>query len=622
MRIVNESGFAAFFCGAETHAYRSLGCHREIRDGIPGYMFRVWAPHAAAVSVAGSFNGWDPDALPMVLLGDGIYEAFSAEAQELDTYKYCIETAKGNRLWKADPYAFSAQKIPETASRICTLAGFEWRDGAYRRAQARKKLMQNPIHIYELHIGSWRHKEDGSPYSYRELARTLIPYVLDMGYTHIELMPLGEYFDENSLGYRPTGLYAPTSRYGEPQDLMALVDECHRAGIGVILDWTPACFAKEEHGLMEFDGACCYEPADPVMGESPLRDVRLFDHSRGEVQSFLLSNAVYWIEEFHFDGLRIGDVAGMLHLNHGRHLFTPNEQGGTENLAGEAFLRKVSATLTTLRGNLLLAIEDASSRNGVTHSPENGGFGFSAKWCTDWVKDLCDYLALDPIYRKFHHENLTFAMSYFYAEQMLLPLSHDEVNGGKASLIERMPGYYDDRFANLRTLLGYQIAHPGKKLSFMGNEFGQFAAWDPNRSLDWFLLAYDRHRQLQDWVRDLNRFYLENRPLWHNDSDGEGFRWIRLDDADRSVIAFRRIDRKGREIIVLCNFCPVTWDHYRLGLPKKGCYLPVLSSDDPAYGGTGVPLSAVRTEPIPCDGLEQSAEFILPPLSISFYLPE
>ena len=619
---MNDVQLKSFLIGTEERAYRYLGCHRESRDGIPGFVFRVWAPHAAAVSLTGSFNGWDPAALPMQRLENGVFEVFSSDARELDTYKFCIETAKGKRLWKADPYAFYAQRPPESASRIYDISGYPWQDGAYRRAQARKKPMQNPIHIYELHIGSWRHKADGTCYSYAELARVLIPYLLDMGYTHIELMPIAEHLSDASWGYRVSSFYAPTSRYGEPKELMALIDACHVAGIGVILDWVPSQFPNEEAGLMEFDGSFCYESSDPVMNESPMRDVRLFDYGSGAVRSFLLSNAVYWVEEFHLDGLRIGNAASILHLDHGRHLFTPNEEGGSENLAGKAFLRQLNQTLSALRSNLLISVEDESSYPGVTRPAEEDGLGFGAKWCSDWARDLRSYLSLDPVYRKFHHENLTFAMGYLYTERMILPLCHDDVANGNGSLIDGMPGYYDDKFANLRTLLGFQIAHPGKKLTFMGNEIAQFAAWDEKRSLDWFLLGYDRHQQLHDWVRELNRFYLENRPLWHNDTDEDGFRWIRMDDVEHSSVAFRRIDRKGRELIVICNFCPVTWDHYRLGLPKKGCYLPVLCSDDPAFGGTGVPIAPVRTEPVPCDGLEQSAEFVLPPLSVMFYAPE
>jgi len=619
---MNEGQFARFLQGTETHAWRFMGCHREMKDGAAGYCFRVWAPNAGRVSVVGSFNGWNPEALPMQRMEGGIFEAFSADAKELDSYKFYIEKQNGGVLWKADPYGFYAQRAPETASRICSLSGYEWQDGSYRRSQARKKLMQNPVNIYEVHPASWKHREDGTGYGWQELTKTLLPYVRDMGYTHVELLPIGEYASDASWGYGTTGYYAPTARYGEPKDFMAFVDACHAAGIGVILDWVPSVFPKDAHGLIEFDGGDCYEVSDPVLKESPRRDVRYFDYERGPVRSFLLSNAVYWVEEFHLDGLRIGNTASILHRSFGRPVWNEALHGSGENPAGRAFLRLLNETLSGLRGNLLIAAEDASETVGITDEPSQDGLGFAAKWCTDWVEDQRRYLELDPVYRKFHHENLTFAMTYFGREQQLLPLSHDEVAHGNQSLIDRMPGYYDDKFANLRLLFGFQIAHPGKKLSFMGNEIGQFAPWDEKRSLDWFLLSYERHRQLQHWVQTLNRFYLQQRPLWHIDREEAGFRWIRADDSEHSVIAFRRIDRKGREVLVICNFCPVTWDHYRLGVPKKGCYLPSLCSDSPEFGGTGVYLSAVRSEPVPCDGLDQSAEFTLPPLSVTFYLQE
>lgn len=620
--LMNNGQLQAFLQGMENHAYWFMGCHPCVRDGKSGYVFRVWAPHAKRVHVVGSFNGWNPEALPMQPLEGGIFEAFSEDAAEYDLYKYYIEKPNGGCLWKSDPYGFFMQAGPEYASRIYDLSGYAWKDGAYRRAAARKKLMQNPIHIYEVHPGSWKHKEDGSWYSYRELIRVLLPYVLDMGYTHIELLPLAEYSDEDSLGYQTTGFYAPTARYGEPKELMAFIDACHEAGIGVILDWSVAGFPKNEHGLRDFDGTSCYEPDDPVMRETPRRDLRLFDFGRKEVCSFLLSNAVYWLEEYHLDGLRIGGAASILRLDYGRTLCKPNADVSFKNQDGAEFLRLLTQMVSELRGNLILAVDDDSAQQGITKPVGTDGFGFTLKWASDWTRDLLKYLMLDPVYRKYHHENLTFAMNYFYQEQMLLPVSRDTLTGANGSLMEQIPGYYDDKFANFRTLLGYQMAHPGKKLTFMGTEIAQFARWDGRRSLDWFLLAYDRHSQMQTWVRDLNHFYLDQRPLWHNDSDPDGFRWIRMDDCDHSLLAFTRIDRKGAEVLVICNFCPVVWDHCRIGLPKKGCWIPALSSDSQKYGGTGVPVGAVRTEPVSCDGLDFSAEFTIPPLSVNFYVQE
>ena len=482
--------------------------------------------------------------------------------------------------------------------------------------------MQNPINIYEVHLGSWRKREDGSFFSYTELAQELVAYVKEMGYTHIELMPIAEYPYDPSWGYQVTGYYAPTSRYGTPKELMALIDACHCAGIGVLMDWVPGHFPKDEQGLCEFDGTCCYELSDPEMNEHPHWGTRLFDYGRSEVLSFLVSNAVYWVEEFHLDGLRVDAVSSMLYLDFGRKTWKPNRDGGNLNLEAVEFLKRVNTAVAAIRSNVIMAAEESSAFPKITHPVEEGGLGFNMKWCMGWMNDMLRYLERDPVYRKYHHESLTFTMTYIFSEKFLLPLSHDEVVHGKRSLIERMPGYYDDKFANLRTFYGFQISHPGKKLTFMGNEFAQFIEWDFSRPLDWFLLDYDRHRQMQAWVRDLNHFYLNHRALWQNDSDWDGFQWIQPDDRDRSLVAYRRIDRKGKEIIVICNFCPVLWDHYRLGLPKKGCYLPVLCSDSPAYGGNGVPLGAVRTEPTPCNGQEQSAEFTIPPLSVTFYTLE
>ena len=617
---MNEAQRKSFLAGTETHAYRFMGCHREQRGRTPGYVFRVWAPNAKSVHVAGSFNGWDTAALPMTRTAGGIFEAFTPDARELDEYKYYIEAQDGRFLWKADPYGFYTAALPETSSRIYRLEGYPWQDGAYRRGQARRKIMQNPVNIYEVHLGSWRRKEDGGFLGYAELAEVLVPYVKDMGYTHIELMPLAEHPYYPSWGYQITGYYAPTFRYGTPKDLMKLVDACHQAGIGVLMDWVPGHFSKDAQGLYEFDGTCCYELSDPLMNEHPQWTTRLFDYGRYEVLSFLVSNAVYWVEEYHLDGLRVDAVASMLYLD--RTEWHPNHEGGNLNLEAIEFLKRTNRAVAAIRSNVIMAAEESSTFPKLTEPVEQGGLGFTMKWCMGWMNDMLRYMALDPIYRKFHHNSLTFAMTYIYSEKFILPLSHDEVVHGKCSMIGKMPGYYDDKFSNLRTFYGFQMSHPGKKLNFMGNEFGQFIEWNENQQLDWFLLDYDRHRQMQAWVRDLNRFYLGNRALWQNDSDWDGFQWIQPDDCDRSLVAYRRIDRKGRELIVVCNFCPVLWDHYRLGLPRKGCYIPVLCSDDPAYGGTGVPLDSVRTEPVPCHGYEQSAEIQVPPLSVTFYALE
>ncbi len=608
-----------FAAGDELRAYTFLGCHKAERDGVSGYLFRVWAPNAAGVSVTGDWNFWNPDDLPMEYLEYGIWEAFSPHAQEGQAYKYRVRHQDGSAVFKTDPYGFRTCELPETSSRICTLEGYAWNDGAYRRRQGKRKLLNSPINIYEMHFGSWKRKPDGSVHSYDELADQLIPYVKEMGYTHIELMPLSEYPYDPSWGYQVTGYYAPTARYGEPKQLMRFIDRCHQAGIGVLLDWVPAHFPKDENGLYEFDGTCCYELSDPMMNEHPDWTTRIFDFGKGEVQSFLISNAIYWLEMYHIDGLRVDAVAAMLYLDYGRREYHPNKYGGKENLEAIAFLRKLNRAVFSVRRNAITAAEESTAFPMVTKPDYVGGLGFLFKWNMGWMNDMLRYMSLDPLWRKGSHNNLTFSMTYAYSENFILPLSHDEVVHCKKSLVDKMSGDYDAKFSNLRTFYAFMIGHPGKKLSFMGNEFAQFAEWSESRQLDWMLLEYDRHRQMQDFVRDLNHLYLQSSSLWNNDSDWNGFRWISVDDCDNSVIAFRRIDRRGRELILVCNFCPVLREGYRLGLPKAGEYEAVLNSDDAKYGGSGTPLSPVTAEKTALHGLPYSGEFTIPPLSAVFY---
>jgi 1,4-alpha-glucan branching enzyme len=476
------------------------------------------------------------------------------------------------------------------------------------------------VNIYEIHAGSWKQHEDGSYLSYTELAAQLIPYVKDMGYTHIEMMPLMEYPYDPSWGYQITCYYAPTHRYGTPQQLMEFVDACHAAGIGVIFDWVPAHFPKDENGLYEFDGTCCYELSDPMMNEHPDWTTRIYDYGKPEVQSFLVSNAVYWLHYFHLDGIRVDAVASMLYLDYNRKVFRPNKFGGKENLEAIDFLRKLNAAAFRENPAAMMIAEESTAFPLITKPDYDGGLGFLFKWNMGWMNDMLRYMALDPLYRKGSHNALTFSMTYAYSENYILPLSHDEVVHGKHSLIDRMPGSYEDKFNNLRVFYAYQIAHPGKKLTFMGNEFAQFIEWNYKQPLDWLLLGYEKHRQMQSFVRELNRFYLSSRPLWENDSDWNGFQWISCDDRDRSIVAFRRIDRKGREVIAVCNFCPVLREHYRLGLPRAGWYLPVLNTDDEQFGGFGFAAESVRAEKTPANDLPYSAEFRVPPMSVVFYV--
>ena len=600
-------------------AYRFLGCHAQNRDGVDGFVFRTWAPQAQSVRVTGDFNFWNEEDLPMQPVGCGVWEAFSRFAQPGQRYKLCIKTKDGRTVYKTDPYGNRCGVLPDTASIIEAEGGFVWHDGLYRARRRKEKILNRPVNIYEVHAGSWKRHEDGSVLSFRELAQQLVPYVKDMGYTHIELMPVMEYPYDPSWGYQITCYYAPTHRYGAPEDLKYFIDEAHRAGIGVILDWVPAHFPKDENGLYEFDGTCCYELSDPTMNEHPDWTTRIYDYGKPEVRSFLISNACYWISQFHADGIRVDAVASMLYLDYNRPNYKPNRFGGRENLEAIDFLRQLNAAAFQTDPAVMMIAEESTAFPLITKPDYDGGLGFLFKWNMGWMNDMLQYMSLDPLYRKGDHNALTFSMTYAFSENFILPLSHDEVVHGKCSLIGKMPGNYDDKFNNLRVLYAYQMAHPGKKLNFMGSEFAQFIEWNFKQGLDWLLLDYEKHRKMQQFVKTLNRFYLENRELWEVDTGWDGYEWIEPDDRDRSVIAFRRKDRKGRELVVVCNFCPVLRENYRLGLPKQGWYVPVLNTDDEAFGGYGFAPETVRTEKKPSHGQAQSGLFRVPPMSVCFY---
>ena len=600
-------------------AYRFLGCHAQNRDGVDGFVFRTWAPQAQSVRVTGDFNFWNEEDLPMQPVGCGVWEAFSRFAQPGQRYKLCIKTKDGRTVYKTDPYGNRCGVLPDTASIIEAEDGFVWHDGLYRARRRKEKILNRPVNIYEVHAGSWKRHEDGSVLSFRELAQQLVPYVKDMGYTHIELMPVMEYPYDPSWGYQITCYYAPTHRYGAPEDLKYFIDEAHKAGIGVILDWVPAHFPKDANGLYEFDGTCCYELSDPTMNEHPDWTTRIYDYGKPEVRSFLISNACYWISQFHADGIRVDAVASMLYLDYNRPNYKPNRFGGRENLEAIDFLRQLNAAAFQTEPAVMMIAEESTAFPLITKPDYDGGLGFLFKWNMGWMNDMLQYMSLDPLYRKGDHNALTFSMTYAFSENFILPLSHDEVVHGKCSLIWKMPGNYDDKFNNLRVLYAYQMAHPGKKLNFMGSEFAQFIEWNFKQGLDWLLLDYEKHRKMQQFVKTLNRFYLENRELWEVDTGWDGYEWIEPDDRDRSVIAFRRKDRKGRELVVVCNFCPVLRENYRLGLPKQGWYVPVLNTDDEAFGGYGFAPETVRTEKKPSHGQAQSGLFRVPPMSVCFY---
>ena len=596
-------------------AFRYMGCH--FADG--GAVFRVWAPKAESVSVVGDFNFWNEQDLPMQKISDGVWEAFSVYAQPGGAYKYCVTGQNGRKVYKTDPYGTRCKALPDTSSVLEPPDSFVWHDGAYRARRKKQNALNRPLNIYEVHAGSWKRHADGSAYSWDDLTAELIPYVKDMGYTHIELLPIMEYPYDPSWGYQVTCYYAPTHRYGTPEQLMRFVDECHRQSLGVILDWVPAHFPKDENGLYEFDGACCYELSDPMMNEHPDWTTRIFDYGKPEVRSFLVSNACYWLERFHVDGIRVDAVASMLYLDYNRQVYKPNRFGGKENLEAIEFLRELNNAAFRVNPAVMMIAEESTAFPLVTKPDYVGGLGFLFKWNMGWMNDMLRYMSLDPLYRKGDHNALTFSMTYAFSENFVLPLSHDEVVHGKCSLIGKMPGNYDDKFANLRVFYAYQMAHPGKKLNFMGNELAQFIEWNYTQGLDWVLLDYDRHRQMQAFVRELNHFYLEHPQLWENDSDWDGFQWIDCDDRDRSIVTFRRISRSGKELVVICNFCPVVRERYRVGLPKVGWYVPVLNTDEARFGGYGFMARPQKAEKEPYQKLPYSAEFYLPPMSVTYY---
>ena len=622
MKEILHAELDKFQRGDSDSAYEFMGCHAEQRDGQAGYVFRVWAPNAQKVSVIGEFNFWNAEDLPMTNIGWGVWEAFSIHAKEGQGYKYCVTNVHGHQVHKLDPYATGSTPLPDPASRICSTDDFLWHDAPFRRRNARGSSLNKPLNIYEVHAGSWKRKEDGSWLTYDELARELAPYAKDMGYTHIELLPVMEHPYEPSWGYQVTGYYAPSFRWGTPRQLMEFVDICHSYGLGVIFDWVPAHFPKDLYGLYEFDGTCCYELQDPLMREHAEWGTRVFDFGRGEVRSFLVSNAVFWLKKYHIDGIRVDAVTSMLYLNYARTEWHPNKYGGEQNLEAIEFLRRLNAAAFRANPHVLMIAEESTAYPMLTMPPSEGGLGFLYKWNMGWMNDMLKYMKLDPLYRSGSHNHLTFTMTYAYSENFILPLSHDEVVHGKLSLLNKMPGSYDDKFCNLRTLYGYMMAHPGKKLRFMGHEFGQFIEWKYDQALDWLLLDYERHSQMKDFVRELNHFYLNHSQLWENDSDWGGFRWNEPDDRNGSVVAFSRYDRKGREVLAVCNFTPVMRENYRLGLAKPYWYVPALNSDQSRFGGWGNEIYPVKAEKAPHRDFAYSGSFRVPPMSVTYYVSQ
>lgn len=621
----NFPGFL-FHEGTNYRAYEYFGSHDAVdAEGKACTVFRVWAPHAKSVKVVGDFCSWQEDgAIPMQRIDGegGIFEAYGYGFKDYDTYKYLVEGCDGRKVYKSDPYAVHMETRPATGSKIYHLDGYKWHDHSWVEKREKANPYRSPINIYEVHLGSWRLKDNSVVYDYVSIAKQLAEYVKEMGYTHVEVMPLMEYPYDGSWGYQVLDYFAPTSRYGTPKDLMQFVDILHQNGIGVIMDWVPAHFPKDESGLSSFDGGPTYEYADPRKGEHYEWGTKVFDFGKPEVVSFLTSSALYWLGQYHFDGLRVDAVASMLYLNYARRdgEWIPNKNGGIENLEAITFLQKLNTYVFKEYPGTLMIAEESTAWPMVTKPVEDGGLGFNFKWNMGWMNDMLEYVQMDPVYRKDHHNAITFSLTYAFSENYILPLSHDEVVHGKKSLIDKQPGTYEQKFAGLRAFYGYMMGHPGKKLLFMGGEFAQFIEWDYHKQLDWFLLSYNMHQKMQNYVKELNHFYLEHSQMYDNDDSWDGFKWICYDDNLQNIVSFRRIDHAGKEIVEVVNFAPVTRHEYRIGVPYEGYYIEVLNSDDERFGGSGVKNDKwIKSEKIPSHGYDQSISITVPPLAAVFF---
>lgn len=609
-----------FYSGRDCRAFDYMGAHPFVQDGEQGYLFRVYAPEAEKVSVMGEFNYWNRDADYMTRDEQGIWEKFIPNIPEYAAYKYSVWAKSGDVFDKSDPYGFHFETRPGNATKAYDLDGYEWGDASWLDWRKKHLPYSNPVNIYECHLGSWKMHEDGNFYSYRQLADELVPYVKEMGYTHIEFMPLTEYPFDGSWGYQVIGYFAATSRYGTPKDLMYLIDKAHQAGLGVIMDWVPAHFPKDGCGLVEFDGSYLYEYADPLKMEHKEWGTRVFDYGKVSTRNLLFSSAMFWIEKFHMDGLRVDAVASMLYLDYNRQgEWRPNVHGGRENLEAVDFLRLLNEYILTDHPDVMMIAEESTAWPMVTKPGYDGGLGFNFKWNMGWMNDMLCYCSADPFFRKDMHDKITFSFMYAFSENYILPLSHDEVVHGKCSLISKMPPPYENQFGGLRALYGYMVAHPGKKMLFMGGEFAQFSEWAYQRGLDWMLLDYPAHRQMQTYVKALNHFYLATPQLWEQDTDWRGFEWISHEDNRNNIIAFRRVAKDGSDIVVVVNFSPEEQQEYRIGVPITGTYEEIFTSDKTEFGGSGMANGKLKTENKPMHGQEQSIVLKIPRFGVLFF---
>ena len=609
-----------FYSGRDCRAFDYMGAHPFVQDGEQGYLFRVYAPEAEKVSVMGEFNDWNRNADYMTRDEQGIWEKFIPNIPEYAAYKYSVWAKSGDVFDKSDPYGFHFETRPGNATKAYDLDGYEWGDASWLDWRKKHLPYSNPVNIYECHLGSWKMHEDGNFYSYRQLADELVPYVKEMGYTHIEFMPLTEYPFDGSWGYQVIGYFAATSRYGTPKDLMYLIDKAHQAGLGIIMDWVPAHFPKDGCGLVEFDGSHLYEYADPLKMEHKEWGTRVFDYGKVSTRNLLFSSAMFWIEKFHMDGLRVDAVASMLYLDYNRQgEWRPNVHGGRENLEAVDFLRLLNEYILTDHPDVMMIAEESTAWPMVTKPGYDGGLGLNFKWNMGWMNDMLCYCSADPFFRKDMHDKITFSFMYAFSENYILPLSHDEVVHGKCSLISKMPPPYENQFGGLRALYGYMAAHPGKKMLFMGGEFAQFSEWAYQRGLDWMLLDYPAHRQMQAYVKALNHFYLATPQLWEQDTDWRGFEWISHEDNRNNIIAFRRVAKDGSDIVVVVNFSPEEQQEYRIGVPITGTYEEIFTSDKTEFGGSGMANGKLKTENKPMHGQEQSIVLKIPRFGVLFF---